>query len=363
MVQVCGFLCLKYFIALSTGVAETTDFENLISLDQPIDSKIMPRWQRKQLQALASGSVNEEKVMHARRIVYKSQAKIWWPSLGLISFFFQFINQVGGNHDRFIPNRGSMDMEKAHYALSKENCNPSRPVQTAGQTTGTTSGTTSVTKKGKSHVRHQQQQQGSLTPSVCSPWQLFLPPSRLPKGLRAFSAWFGERSSRACLQKEGAGKFIYPCNSSPSPCQLSSSFQPLYKFRHREMDTRTSFMCFTARTRLTRLKLPKAFVTFLRLPKGSLMLQTFWTTTIWTSWTGVWPMCWQSRSRRYILTNKLPVASLLSHPKQSLSFLHLKPDILCCFSCFLGCLSLERRKRGDHGTHVRQRTRWLHLKP
>jgi len=29
-----------------------------------------------------------------------------------------------GTHDRFIPNRAAMQMEKAHYALSKENSNP-----------------------------------------------------------------------------------------------------------------------------------------------------------------------------------------------------------------------------------------------
>ena len=29
-----------------------------------------------------------------------------------------------GAHDRFIPNRSAMHMEKAHYALSKENSNP-----------------------------------------------------------------------------------------------------------------------------------------------------------------------------------------------------------------------------------------------
>ncbi len=77
-----------------TRAADIVEMETLMSLDQPFESKVMPRWERKQLQKLGSSA-----------------------GAGLDG-------DKAGGHDRFIPNRSAMHMEKAHYALSKENGGP-----------------------------------------------------------------------------------------------------------------------------------------------------------------------------------------------------------------------------------------------
>lgn len=78
---------------LPTRAADIVEMESLMSLDQPFESKVMPRWERKKLQKMGSGGGNLD-------------------------------SDRAGNQDRFIPNRSAMHMEKAHYALSKENSNP-----------------------------------------------------------------------------------------------------------------------------------------------------------------------------------------------------------------------------------------------
>jgi hypothetical protein len=72
--------------------AELVEMESLMSLDAPIESKVMPRWERKKLQKLAAAGEGG-------------------PSGSC----------AAAGCDRFIPNRSAMHMEKAHYALSKEN--------------------------------------------------------------------------------------------------------------------------------------------------------------------------------------------------------------------------------------------------
>ncbi len=78
--------------------AELVEMESLMSLDAPIESKVMPRWERKKLQKLAAAGEGG-------------------PSGSC----------AAGGCDRFIPNRSAMHMEKAHYALSKENAGGSNP--------------------------------------------------------------------------------------------------------------------------------------------------------------------------------------------------------------------------------------------
>lgn len=79
--------------AAPNRAAEIVEMESLMSLDAPIESKVMPRWERKKLQKLAAaGEGAASGACHA-----------------------------AGAGDRFIPNRSAMHMEKAHYALSKEN--------------------------------------------------------------------------------------------------------------------------------------------------------------------------------------------------------------------------------------------------
>lgn len=77
-----------------TRATDIVEMESLMSLDQPFESKVMPRWERKKLQKLGSAA-----------------------GAGLDG-------DKTGSHDRFIPNRSGMHMDKAHYALSKENPNP-----------------------------------------------------------------------------------------------------------------------------------------------------------------------------------------------------------------------------------------------
>lgn len=81
--------------AAPNRAAEIVEMESLMSLDAPIESKVMPRWERKKLQKLAAaGEGGASGSCHAG---------------------------PGFAGDRFIPNRSAMHMEKAHYALSKEN--------------------------------------------------------------------------------------------------------------------------------------------------------------------------------------------------------------------------------------------------
>lgn len=79
--------------AAPNRAAEIVEMESLMSLDAPIESKVMPRWERKKLQKLAAAGEGGASGSCA----------------------------AGSAGDRFIPNRSAMHMEKAHYALSKEN--------------------------------------------------------------------------------------------------------------------------------------------------------------------------------------------------------------------------------------------------
>ncbi|CAM9503217.1 unnamed protein product, partial [Choristocarpus tenellus] len=77
---------------MPASATEIADFESMMSLDAPIKTSVMPRWQRKQLQEASSGAPPQ-----------------------------------GETRDRFIPNRSAMCMDMSNYVLSKENGNPEDP--------------------------------------------------------------------------------------------------------------------------------------------------------------------------------------------------------------------------------------------
>lgn len=74
-----------------TSNVDIANFENIMSLDAPIESSVVPRWKRKQLQQQQQGST------------------------------------ASSENDRYIPNRATMNMDMANYALSKENSDPNCP--------------------------------------------------------------------------------------------------------------------------------------------------------------------------------------------------------------------------------------------
>jgi len=113
-----------------TKASDIVEFENLMSLDGPLNTSVVPRWQRKQMERQQKafndscnfiGSENNENLCN----ISLSESTTGIPLKKHNSF--SDINDkwnksaVSGVGDRFIPNRSAMNIGLAQYTLSKDN--------------------------------------------------------------------------------------------------------------------------------------------------------------------------------------------------------------------------------------------------
>jgi len=183
-----------------TRATDIVEMESLMSLDQPFESKVMPRWERKKLQKLGSSS-----------------------GAGLDG-------DKAGNHDRFIPNRSAMHMEKAHYALSKENEN-SNP-QGDGDDTNKKDGPDSPSSTtGAGSIEEDELSSASSTGSITNQEAASVQKKEYHQALEA-QLLDGKKEHRvlafrnkAPLPKEGFQnqlQVLYSQNKDPAPSSLRS---------------------------------------------------------------------------------------------------------------------------------------------
>jgi len=111
-----------------TKASDIVEFENLMSLDGPLNSSVVPRWQRKQMekQQKAFGdngnfvaSENNENVCNLS--LNESTSSIVGNPTKKHNSFNEKQGAVNGVGDRFIPNRSAMNIGLAQYTLSKDN--------------------------------------------------------------------------------------------------------------------------------------------------------------------------------------------------------------------------------------------------
>ena len=80
--------------------SDIAEIEDCMNFNAPLSSSVMPRWQRKALQ----GSTTPSRRRSADRMTPTPKRK-----------------KLSSNNDRFIPSRGAMDLDVAHYNMTKEN--------------------------------------------------------------------------------------------------------------------------------------------------------------------------------------------------------------------------------------------------
>uniref|UniRef100_A0A7S2WBP6 CDC20/Fizzy WD40 domain-containing protein n=1 Tax=Mucochytrium quahogii TaxID=96639 RepID=A0A7S2WBP6_9STRA len=88
-------------MAANTYVQEQMELEDCLNFNQEIDCEVQPRWKRKALQQRVAKTPKSGR----KRSRSKTPAK----------------GKNTPQHDRFIPNRGAMDLANAHFNLMKEN--------------------------------------------------------------------------------------------------------------------------------------------------------------------------------------------------------------------------------------------------
>lgn len=109
---------------LRNGATDLAEYEASLALDAPISTSVMPRWQRKQLQQqqqqqLQSSTSSSSSALSSSSLSCSgSSSSCSAPSTSCAQ---ESSAAVSETRDRFIPNRGSMCMDRSNYLLSKEN--------------------------------------------------------------------------------------------------------------------------------------------------------------------------------------------------------------------------------------------------
>lgn len=93
-------------VSAGSNVQQQLELDDCLDFTKNIESSVVPRWKRKATEKLNSVNINSNIGMRTPKSVRK-RSRCKTPS--------------SGRHDRFIPNRGAMDLANAHFNLTKEN--------------------------------------------------------------------------------------------------------------------------------------------------------------------------------------------------------------------------------------------------
>lgn len=101
-------------------VQDQLELDDCLNFGKSVESSIEPRWKRKAKQMAANGGAAACKTPHSAR----KRSRTGKTPKG---------KATPGHHDRFIPNRGAMDLANAHFNLMKENGNANHESPTRAQ--------------------------------------------------------------------------------------------------------------------------------------------------------------------------------------------------------------------------------------